>query len=173
MNTRILLLFVSFLLVSCRTSNSCDAYFSPVPVDKIKEISSKDLKYKTKSEYGIDVPDIDCKIRYDTKSQYTVIVTGHIGLRDIDQTKNSQIADTITISDIIIKRKNHDFEFYSNKRKDSQNIKNKPWKEFPLPKSVIEKIRENFLLRMKYSKFHLKGLEGRGIIYTMGYRLWE
>ena len=171
MYTRILLFFVGIVFVSCRTSNSCDAYFSPVPVDKIKVKSSQDIKYETVSEYGI--PHIDCKIRYDTKSHYTVFVTGHIVLRDIDQTKNFQIADTVTISEIIIKRKNHDIEYYSNKREESQNIKYKPWKEFPLPRSVSKKIRENFLLRMKYSKFHFKGLEGRGIIYTMGYKLWE
>ena len=91
MKAIILFLFVGILLVSCRTSNSCDAYFSPVSVDKIKDISLQDVKYERMAvdyhlpELGYyDVPLIDFKFKYDTISHYDLIVNGYAILKDIN-----------------------------------------------------------------------------------------
>ena len=91
MKAIILFLFVGFLFVSCGTSNSCDAYFSPVSVDKIKDISLQDVKYERMAvdyhlpELGYyDVPLIDFKFKYDTISHYDLIVNGYAILKDIN-----------------------------------------------------------------------------------------
>ncbi len=181
MNSRIFLFFFSILFVSCKTTNSCDAYFSPVPRHKIKEIPLQDIKYKTElMDYHIpeigsyDEPQIACNIRYDTLSHVTVIVTGYIVLRDIDETKNTQIVDSVAINWFAVRRSNHAMEFYSNDPQKVHLFNYRPWKDCPLPKSVRDEIREDFLIRMKYRKYHLKeDREVKTIYITWPYRLWD
>ncbi len=179
MNTRIFIFFVGVLFVSCKTSNSCDAYFSSVPVDEIIEISSQDIKYERMAvdhhlpELGYyDVPLIDFKFKYDTISHYDLIVNGYAILKDINQTDNSQRVVSVAISWIAVKRNHHGLEYYSiNPEIGSTYGNRKPWKECPLPKSVRDKIKEDFLIRMKHIKYHLK--TGTDIFYlTWPYRLW-
>lgn len=176
MKYRILLFLIGVLLVGCRTSNSCDAYFSPVPVDKIKEISSQDLKYEKMDvdyhfpELGYyEIPLTVCNIKYDTKSHFTVIVSGYAVFRDTDITNHFQIVDSVSLSEIVVKKEQQKLELYSNKQNNDFNYR--PWKECPLPKSVRERIREDFLIRMKYMKFHLK-TDQRIFYFTCPYRLW-
>ena len=168
---------IGFLFVSCRTSDSCDAYFSPVSVGKIKDISLQDVKYKTEEiDYHIpelgsyDEPQIASNIRYDTISHYNVIVTGYAVLRDTGQMNKSQIVDSVSLSRIIVERKCCGGEFYSKEPRNGFNYK--PWKECPLPKSVRDEIREDFLIRMKYIKYRIKTGE-RIYYFTWPYRLWE
>ena len=166
---------IGFLFVSCGTSNSCDAYFSPVSVDKIKDISLQDIKYETMyvdphfPMGSYDIPLIPCNIRYNTKSHYTVIVTGCAVLRNSGQTDNSHIVDSVSITMIAVKRPDHKLVSYSNK---PEVPKRKPLKECPIPVSVRDEIREDFLTRMKYMKFHLNTTQ-RVFCYTYPYRLWE
>ncbi len=177
MKAIILFLFVGFLFVSCGTSNSCDAYFSPVSVDKIKDISLQDVKYERMDvdnhfpEWGdIEIPLIPCNIRYDTISHYNVIVTGYAVLRDTGQMNKSQIVDSVSLSRIIVERKCCGGEFYSKEPRNGFNYK--PWKECPLPKSVRNEIKEDFLILMKYIKYRIKTGE-RIFYFTWPYRLWD
>ena len=178
MNINIPLFFVSILFVSCKSSISCNEYFTTVPASEIKDLSLDYDKYETHffdyhfTDLGTyDVHQIICTIRFDTVSHYYVVVSGYVVLKDIDQTINTQIVDSVKISQIAVKRKHHKLELFSSKLPDKY-YNNKPWKDCPLPKSVRNKIKDDFLIRMKHRKYHLKTNE-RVIPVIWGYKLYE
>jgi len=179
MNIRIFFSFFSILLVSCRSSISCNDYFTTVPVSDIKKLSSESIIYETNyidyhfTNLGTyDVPQIKCNIKFDILSQYFVFIYGYVVLKDMSQTNNTQIVDSVKISKVAVKRKQHKLEFFSNEFPDNYLYYNyKSWKDCPLPKSVRNKIRDDFLIRMKYRKYHLKTNE-KVIPVNWGYKLY-
>lgn len=155
----------------------CDDYSSIVPGDKIKELPMRNVLYKTEyvdydyRGFGTyENPQIVCEIRYDTLSHFRVIVWGYVILSDIDQA-NTQIVDSVAITKMIVLRKHHKPVRFSRKR-TAYNSFDKPWRECPLPWSVRNEIREDFLVRMKYRKYHINEKERRITVYHE-YKLYE
>lgn len=169
---------ISVLLGSCKSSISCNDYFSTVSVDEIKELSVQKFLYKTDyldddyREFGTyDNPQLAFNIEYDTLSHYRVILWGYVALSDANQTDNTQIVDSIAITSMIVLRSHHMAERFSNNCTVNNNF-DKPWKDCPLPMSVRNKIKNDFLIRMKYRKYNIKERVRRITVYYE-YKLYE
>ncbi len=178
MITRFLFFFVNTLLECSGIVFSCNDYFSTSPVDKIKELPMHNVLYKTEyvdydyREFGTyDEPQIAYDIKYDTTSHFRVILWGYVDLNKVGQTEISQIVDSVSITDMIVMRRNHRAERFSKKNTVNNNF-DKPWKGCPLPMSVRNEIKEDFLSRMKYRKYHIKENERRITVYYE-YKLYE
>lgn len=168
--------FLSSLLRHCENTNHTDNYFSIVSVDRIKELPMQSFSYETEfidDDYkGLgtyDEPQIECNIMCDTNSVNTIIVWGHVVISDMDKTRNIQVVDSVAVSNFILLRKNHRVERYSNKHMRNNSF-DKPLESCPVPKSVRDKIKEDFLIRMKYRKYHVNTNE-RTIPVFYGYKL--
>ena len=145
----------------CYSPNSCDDYFSTVPVEEIQELSMHNILFKTDyitDDYrGLgtyDEPEISNDMMYVSKSDLSVIVSGYVSVSDAEHAANTQIVDSVTISYFIVLRKNHHAERYSNN--SYYNGFDKPWKDCPVPMADRDKIRQDFLTRMKYRTYHIK-----------------
>jgi len=175
MIAKTLILFITGILFrSCDTSNSCDVFFSTVPVNEIEELSMQNVLYKTdyiaydyKGLGTYDDPQIVNDMTYDSKLFCSIIVSGYVDVSDVDQETNTQFVDSVTISHLIVLRKNH-----KAKRFSKNDYSDKSWKDCPVPYSVRDRIRKDFLVRMKYRIYHIK-TDLRNLPVYYGYSISE
>ena len=167
----ILLLINCFLIIGCGSPIPCTHYFTKKSAEEIEKIAEDTLTFKTsyidnmfKSLGTILEPNIPFDIKYDTLSRYTIIVGGNIIFSDTQEGHNTDIkCDSIELSYVIVKREGEKARRYSN-RIDYKSVIDKPWKEGPIPSTIMKEIRRDFFIRMKYRKYRvinndsLKGL---------------
>ena len=137
----ILILLAGCLLVSCRTSMPSDIFFNTISTKDIPSMSEKSISYRI-SYLNTDCircgtisePLFDYNIKYDTLSHYKVVVIGYVG-----------------ITRLVISSLHSPRELYSKHGDEHWN--DIPWEECSLPKKILKKIRNDFLIRTKYSKY--------------------
>lgn len=151
-----------------------DDFFSTVPVNEIEELSMQNVLYKTdyiaydyKGLGTYDDPQIVNDMTYDSKLFCSIIVSGYVDVSDVDQETNTQFVDSVTISHLIVLRKNHKAERFSK-----NDYSDKSWKDCPVPYSVRDRIRKDFLVRMKYRIYHIK-TDLRNLPVYYGYSISE
>ena len=160
MKKLIILIVNCILVVGCNTSISSTYFFSRISVNNIEYLSEDTLTFSTsyidpmfKSHGTIFEPNIPFSIKYDTLSRYTVIAVGNVFFfkplpKDIAEIKS----DSIELSSVIVIKKGERAKRYSSKLRQESDF-DKPWKDCPIPSSVMKKIRKDFFIRMKYQKY--------------------
>lgn len=164
------------MLAGCEPSMSVNDYFSTVPVNEINNLSIQDVSYKKESiayDYiGLgtyEEPQIANDMRYDSTSEYKVLVFGYISVSDTDGAIKTQNVDSVAISHFIFTRYHHKPELFS-KTTSAFGELYKPWRKCPVPKSVRKRIRNDFLTRMKYRIYHIE-TDLRKLPVQFGYSL--
>ncbi len=167
----IIIILNCVLIIGCGSPIPCTHYFTQKSAEEIEKIAEDTLTFKTsyidnmfKSLGIILEPNIPFDIKYDTLSRYTIIVGGNIIFSDTQEGHNTDIkCDSIELSYVIVKREGEKARRYSN-RIDYKSVIDKPWKECPIPSTIMKEIRRDFFIRMKYRKYRvinndsLKGL---------------
>lgn len=167
----ILLIVNCILIIGCASSILHTQYFSKVCVEEIEEIAENSLTFSTsyiddtfKSLGIISEPNIHFDLKYDTVSRYTVIVGGNVFFSNTQEENIADIrSDSIELSYVIVKKEGEKARRYSGKT-HHKSVIDKPWKDCPIPSSIMEEIRKDFLIRMKYRRYRainndsLKGL---------------
>jgi len=156
----ITILLASCLLVSCRTSMTSEMFFNTTSTKDIPDVSEKAISYRTSyldtdcEECGtISEPLFDYNIKYDTLSHYKVVVIGYVVFgKDNYQENQYERIDSVGITRLVIDNKlHHSRELYGKKGDEHWN--DIPWEECSLPKKILKKIRNDFLIRTKYLKY--------------------
>ena len=167
--------------MSCGTSMSCKKYFSTVSIKSIPNMNIDSIPFRTDyvdyhfPSYGtISTPVFEYDLKYDTLSRYRIDVLGIIVFaKDSNQPYQFKSIDSVGITRLIISRPNYPRESYTYYGKKWQS--DKSWKECPLPRKLLMKIREDFLIRMKYMRYILNEEDPeriRAVTTGYGYRLY-
>ncbi len=155
----ILILLAGCLLVSCRTSMPSDIFFNTISTKDIPSMSEKSISYRI-SYLNTDCircgtisePLFDYNIKYDTLSHYKVVVIGYVVFeKDNYQENQYERIDSVGITRLVISSLHSPRELYSKHGDEHWN--DIPWEECSLPKKILKKIRNDFLIRTKYSKY--------------------
>ena len=169
---KFLLLIVNcILIIGCGSSIPYTQFFNKISVNEIERIVEDTLTFSTSyidnmfySLGTISEPNIHFDIKYDTLSRYTVIVGGNIFFSNTQGKNIADIkSDSIELSYVIVKKEGDKARRYSSKT-HHKSVIDKPWKDCPIPSSIMEEIRKDFLIRMKYRRYRainndsLKGL---------------
>jgi hypothetical protein len=149
------------IIMSCGTSLSCKKYFSTLSTENIPNLNIDSIPFHTDCidyhfpSYGtISTPVFDYDFKYDTLSRYRIVVLGRIVFDNSSNQPNQfKSIDSVGITRLIISRPNYPRESYTYHGKKWQS--DKPLKECPLPQKILMKIREDFLIRMKYMRYIL------------------
>lgn len=159
-----------------------EKFFCTVSTKDIPDMSLENIQFKT---FSLDThfpesgtcsdPLFYHNIKYDTLSHYRVVVLGSVEFRQQDTNDYEyEIIDSVRISRLVVFSSHHPRELYGKKGDDGWST-NK-WVECPLPNEILEKIRDDFLIRMKYQRYRLKKYEDNpvtGISTGYDYRLDE
>lgn len=147
---------------------SCEEYFCTVSSKDIPDMSLDSITFITSnidshfSECGtVSDPVFDYDIQYDTLSRYQVVVCGTIIFgKDTNPGKQYERVDSVGIRSLFIWNKNSkQREYYSCEYHRSH----KKWEDCPLPPYILTQIKNDFLIRMKYTRYSLgKGLNIMG-----------
>lgn len=167
--------------MGCGTSMSCKKYFSTLSTKNIPNMNIDSIPFRTDyvdyhvpSGGTISTPVFDFDLKYDTLSRYRIHVLGRIVFaKDSNQPNQFKSIDSVGITRLVISRNNYPRESYTYNGRKWEN--DKSWKECPLPRKVLMKIREDFLIRMKYMRYVLNGEELeriRGVTSGYFYRLY-
>ena len=156
----ILLLINCFLIIGCGSSIPCTQYFTKKSAEEIEKIAEDTLTFKTsyidnifKSLGIILEPNIPFDIKYDTLSRYRVIVGGNIFFSNSPIENLTDIrCDSIELSYVIVKKEGEQAKRFSNKEYRKSSI-DKQWKDCPIPFPIMEEIRKDFFIRMKYQRY--------------------
>lgn len=154
----------SCLFSSCATTLTSESFFGIVSTKEIPDILIDTITYYTSKISSdtilcgiISYPKWSYNIKYDTLSRYKAVVEGVlIFKKDSILINQSKSVDSIEITRLVIDRKPFQREFYSNHMSHHANddkISYKKMDECPLPPSVLEQIRNDFLMRMKYLRY--------------------
>ena len=174
---KLLIITTYLLLVSCGTLMPSEKFFVTVSTKDIDIMSLDSVSFSTCYIEGncvscgtVSEPLFACDIKYDTLSHYTVIVMGKNVFDNNYQNGQYRYVDSIEINRLVIDRQHFPREFYSDLgHKWSHNTS---WKECPLPKSILKKIRNDFLKRKKYIRYNLKNLDVKSVSESYCYRLY-
>lgn len=155
---KLLVLLTCFILLGCGTSISCKDFFSTVSTKDIPDISMDTVLFRTDYINGSCTsysPLFDYNIKYDTLSRYKVFVWGRIFFGNNPHYKNQyKSVDSVEINSLVIDRLNSPREFFSDMKHKWKN--NTPWEQCPLPPKILKKIKNDFLKRMKYTRYVFK-----------------
>ena len=175
---KLLFLLICILMVSCGTFMPNEKFFGYVRARDIPDVSLDFVSFRTSYIGGdciscgtISEPLFDYNIKYDTLSHYRVIVLGKIVFeKDSCQKGDYKRADSVGIHGLIVDRLYFPRVFYSDmSHKWNQNT---PWKECPLPKKILKKIRKDFLMRKKYVRYAFEGEDVNSVSESYCYRLY-
>lgn len=158
---KIVFFLICSIIMSCGTSMSCKKYFSTVSTKNIPNMNIDSIPFHTDyvdyhfpSCGSISSPVFDYDLKYDTLSRYRIDVLGIIVFdKNSNQPNQFKSIDSVGITRLIISRPNYPRESYTYYGKKWQS--DKSWKECPLPRKLLMKIREDFLIRMKYERYIL------------------
>ncbi|SEV98571.1 hypothetical protein SAMN04487850_1111 [Prevotella aff. ruminicola Tc2-24] len=175
---QLLILLTCCLLVSCGTSMSCEKFFGTVSTKDIPDVSLDSVSFRTSYIEGdcvscgtISEPLFDCDIKYDTLSHYSVIVLGKVVFeKDSCQKEDYKRVYAVEINNLVVQKQHFPREFYSDSNHKWRH--NTPWKRCPLPKKVLEKIRNDFLKRKKYVRYTFKEADASSVSESYCYRLY-
>jgi len=157
---------------------SCEKFFGTVSTKDIPDVSLDSVSFRTSYIEGdcvscgtISEPLFDCDIKYDTLSHYSVIVFGNITFdKDSCQSCDYKRVFSVEINRLIVQRQHFPREFYSDDYHKWTH--NTPWRKCPFPKSVLKKIRNDFLLRKKYVRYSFKNIDVNSVTESYHYRLY-
>ena len=155
----ILIYWACCLLMSCGALLTSEEFFNTISTKDIPDVSVKSISYRTgyvDSECIkcgiISEPLFDYSIKYDTLSHYEVIVIGYVvfGKKNYQENQYEGI-DSVGITRLIVSSLHSQRKLYGKNGDEIRN--NILWKECPLPKIILKKIKKDFLIRMKYKRF--------------------
>ena len=156
---KLLIILTCLLLVSCGTLMSNEKFFGTVSTKDISNVSIDSVSFRNSYIDGSCVscgtilePLFDYDIKYDTLSHYKVIVLGEIIFEKDNDKLHSQR------------------EFYSDT--NHKWSRDKLWKECPLPKYILRKIRNDFLKRKKYTRYIFKDADASSVSESYCYYLY-
>ena len=162
------------MLMSCSSLTSAEQYFCALPAKDIRDVHEKRVEYKTYLLDGSDInqtydePQYITSVANDTLSKDRVIAWGYVILSC--NINGYQTIDSVALSCLIIKKEGCKAERYSSKHKGNNNF-DKAWKQCPLSTVMRRKIREDFFLRMKNRRYHLRTTNYRGLSVAHEYRI--
>ncbi len=169
------------LLYSCSTGLRCKDYFDVRSADMIPNISDS-LRYLTDS-FDLSVgmkfsPIMKYDYSFDTLSHYRVVACGkvffHQANTDDDSSSWEVEIDSIAFDYIIVRKRDSPAEFYSYENKTDVGYNKTPWNKRSLPDSILLKIREDFYVRMKYTKYKFKNdFRLNGVSVNYPYELYN
>jgi len=177
---KIVVFLICCIIMSCGTTMSCKKYFSTLSTRNIPNMTIDSIPFHTDyvdyhfPSYGsISTPVFDYDFKYDTLSRYRIDILGRIVFaKNSNQPNIFKSIDSVGITRLIISRPNYPRESYSY-HGDWQN--DKSLKECSLPQKVLMKIREDFLIRMKYMIYILNEEDSeriRTVTTGYGYQLY-
>ena len=179
---KVLPISIFFLLLSsCSTGLRCKDYFGVRSASMISIISDS-LCYLTDSldlSMGVKLrPIMKYDYSFDTLSHYRVVACGNVIFHksNIDEESTSWEAkiDSVTFDYIIVRKRDFPAEFYSYENKTDAVLNMTPWNKRSLPDSILLKIREDFYVRMKYTKYIFNNdIRLNGISVTYPYELYN
>ena len=160
---KLLIVLAAIICASCSTYNQ--RFFSGLGIEDINNTHSIHYEYKKSNidskfpQVGyIEEPIIDFTIKYDTAKKYSIILYGDLifhkdscGLWDSSQIDSVNIVRLIFVTKEIgtkseIFDTNHPIDFHT----------------FPIPKQILNSVRNDFLIRMKETKFHAGKINSKG-----------
>ena len=173
MTNKMVAYIISMMLMSCSSLTSSEQYFCSLQANDIRDVHEKGVKYNTYLLDGLDVdqtydePQYTTLLVNDTLSKDRVIAWGNVKL---SHTVNGcQTVDSVALSCLIIHKKGCKAERYSSKHTGNDNF-DKAWSQCPLSKIMRRKIREDFFLRMKNRRYHLRTNSHRRLSVAHEYR---
>ncbi len=175
---KLLIILTCLLLVSCGTLMSNEKFFGTVSTKDISNVSIDSVSFRNSYIDGSCVscgtilePLFDYDIKYDTLSHYKVIVLGEIIFeKDNDKKNQYKRVDSVKIKSLVIDKLHSQREFYSDT--NHKWSRDKLWKECPLPKYILRKIRNDFLKRKKYTRYIFKDADASSVSESYCYYLY-
>jgi hypothetical protein len=157
---------------------SNEKFFGTVSTKDISNVSIDSVSFRTSYIDGSCVscgtilePLFDYDIKYDTLSHYKVIVLGEIIFeKDNDKKNQYKRVDSVKIKSLVIDKLHSQREFYSDTNHKWSH--DKLWKECPLPKYILRKIRNDFLKRKKYTRYIFKDADASSVSESYCYYLY-
>ncbi len=133
------------------------SFFDNVAVDDIGIIDTTNVEYR-KFNLGIygysKTPILGYKSKENKKSKYNIILQNNISRKKNNGANDETAIDSIGISFIMIRKRidsgGTEIIYWQRKGKLAE------FKESDFDYSILTDIRKNFLLRMKYTKYHLE-----------------
>ena len=155
-----------------------EKFFGTISTRDIPDVSLDSVPFSTGYIEGscvscgtISYPLFDDDIKYDTASHYRVIVLGKLVFeKDNYQKGEYKRVDSVGIYRLVIDRLHSPRESYSDLNHKWSH--DKPWKECPLPKRILKKIRNDFLKRKKYTRYTFKEVDANSVSESYCYRLY-
>ncbi|MDO4981897.1 MAG: hypothetical protein Q4E58_13470 [Prevotellaceae bacterium] len=176
-----LLLFACILLTACGTYMSCKEYFGVRSTNNIATYPDS-LYYQTDAldlHVGtISRPIMKYDFSFDTLSHYRIMVCGDVFFHQNEYSADSMywdaVIDSVALKSFYVKKKGFPAEHFSASDKGNRSSGKKSWKKLHIPDSLLLLIREDFYVRMKYTRYRFrKDYQISGISTAYPYELYN
>ncbi len=163
------------MLSSCGISMSSEEFFRTLSVKGIPDVSIDTVRYYTyfieddiPSLGKVSTPLLGYSIKYDTLARFKAVVIGAIFFeKSYHEANQYEKIDSIRIDRLIVWNNGSLRECFSSVKVRTAKIVQdqcKPLEECPLPKRVLKRIRNDFCIRMKHTRYIINRSMNNNII---------
>lgn len=177
----LIFLFLLIIFYGCSTGIQCNEYFGVRSTNNIATYPDS-LYYQTDAldfHVGtISRPIMKYDFSFDTLSHYRIMVCGEVFFHQNEYSADSMywdaVIDSVALKSFYVRKKGFPAELFSASYKGNRISGKKSWKRLHIPDSLLLLIREDYYVRMKYTRFRFrKDYQISGISTAYPYELYN